>query len=135
MKNRHADVDYAIMNALDIAVFVPAGPGALSLVGSRPQWLAALPDGNIQIDEAFPFLTGFLVAAESFGKHGDTGCLRSDIWEQAPFMDDSEGETYAFRAAALTAGNRRLLLIERLEEEYEEYRAALQRFSRQEPRQ
>jgi signal transduction histidine kinase len=116
-----------IMDSLGVAVFEPAGEGEIVLIGRRPTWMATLPDGPIPVEDTFTFLTGFLVAARAFWENAESGCLRSDIWEQSAFSSGDEGESVALRASALLAGNRRLLLIERLEEEYDEYRAALQR--------
>lgn len=115
------DLTEDILSALGIAVFEPAGPGSLVLAGNPPPWgfhIGGLPPGVIEVEDTFPFLSGFLVVAQAFWDNGEPGCLRSDIWEQGELP---------LRATALLAGQRRFLLIERLEEEFEEYRDALQR--------
>ena len=122
------DLTQDILSVLGIAVFEPAGPGSLVLAGPPPAWLRAMQPavsevgvsevGVMGVEDTFPFLSGFLVVARAFWDNGEPGCLRSDIWEQGELP---------LRATALLAGQRRLLLIERLEEEFEEYRDALQR--------
>jgi signal transduction histidine kinase len=114
--------------ALHMAVLRPAGPGCLTLCPPPPHWLTSLLGaeslrGPIFIDDAFPFLSGFLAVAAAFWRNEERDPLLSDIWVQP----DKRGNDVALRATAVTAAGEPYVLIERLEEKYAERRNELQR--------
>jgi len=121
-----SSADFAVFAALGIAVFEPTRPGFLSLSGPAPAWLRGTPGVSVthfSVEDTFPFLSGFLLVAREFWRNEESAPLFSDIWVQP----GAEGNELALRARAILFQGRPLLLIERLEEEYEERRDVLQR--------
>ncbi len=111
--------------ALNIAVFESVRPGCLSPDQSVPAWLRSLclVQEPFPVEETFPFLSGFLQVATAWWDNREQGPLLSDIWVQA----DQSGNDLALRATAVLSDDRRWLLIEKLDEKYDERKRVLQR--------
>ena len=98
----------AVLDALGYALFLPDENGALRLSGQRPDWLARLCPGDVLAADASPFLENFLIDARECWRAGGRA-------ESGPWV---EHEGLQLQAAALTAGGRACLLIERLGEAF-----------------
>ena len=104
--------------ALNIAVFESVGRGRLRLDKTPPVWLISLCVAGepFPVEETFPFLAGFLQVANAWWDNREQGPLLSDIWVQ----DDQSGNDLALRATAVLSEDKRWLLIEKLDEKYDE---------------
>ena len=106
-----------LLAALGFAVFERVRSGSFQLLGPPPDWL---PDGSLA--EAFPFLEVFLPDAEEFwDSPGNQSVLRSDLWTQR----GAGGMAFHFRADAI-AGERKFLLVERMERRFEQAQRLVQ---------
>jgi signal transduction histidine kinase/CheY-like chemotaxis protein/HPt (histidine-containing phosphotransfer) domain-containing protein len=105
-----------LLAKLGYAVFERSTNG-FELLSSAPEWLPAGP-----ISEAFPFLDVFLPDAEEFWAD-PRGCstLPSDFWTQP----GADGGNLHFSATAI-AGERKLLLIERVGNRFEQTQQLMQ---------
>jgi signal transduction histidine kinase/DNA-binding NarL/FixJ family response regulator len=105
-----------VLATLGYAVFERSANG-FELLSSAPEWLPAGP-----ISEAFPFLDVFLPDAEEFWAD-PRGCstLPSDFWTQP----GADGKNLHFSATAI-AGERKLLLIERVGNRFEQTQQLMQ---------
>jgi signal transduction histidine kinase len=119
----------AVLEALGFAVFVRDKSGALRLSGTPPDWLRSIwPEVNasaasLPIDQASPFLENFLIDAGECWSAGGEKRVRSGPWvEQA-----ADGTELSLEATALTAGDRAILLLERLGEIFEAKKSMLQK--------
>ena len=107
---------FELLGALDYAVFEGIDRGRFVWLGGSSDWVPGGP-----LTEAFPFLEVFLPDAEEFWSNpGENSRIRSDFWTQI----SADGEEVHFRAVAM-AGERRLLLIERIGQRFEQARASL----------
>ncbi len=106
-----------ILAALGYAVFERIGEGSFQLVGPPKDWLPTGP-----LTDALPFLEVFLLDAEEFWESpGNRFVLRSDLWTQRGSGD----EDLHFCAAAV-AGERRFLLVERIERRFQQAQKLVQ---------
>jgi len=105
-----------LLATLGYAVFERSTNG-FELLSLAPEWLPAGP-----ISEAFPFLDVFLPDAEEFWAD-PRGCstLPSDFWTQP----GADGKNLHFSATAI-AGERKLLLIERVGNRFEQTQQLMQ---------
>jgi signal transduction histidine kinase/DNA-binding NarL/FixJ family response regulator len=105
-----------LLATLGYAVFERSTSG-FELLSLAPEWLPAAP-----ISEAFPFLDVFLPDAEEFWAD-PRGCstLPSDFWTQP----GADGKNLHFSATAI-AGERKLLLIERVGNRFEQTQQLMQ---------
>jgi hypothetical protein len=79
--------------------------------------------GCFNATAAFPFLEHFLPNAERHWESGASGELRSGIWTES----GSDGTELHLDATACRVGGERLLLIRRVETEFDQLQRALQR--------
>jgi hypothetical protein len=119
-----------ILTALNILVLEKIDAGLFKIIGNIPDWLNQfscknLASGmNISIPhEEFSFLNNFLVDAEKFWTNNNTKKLSSGLWTEI----DATGQEYQFKAHAIWVDNRKLLLIEALEDSYQEQQYILQK--------
>jgi len=108
--------------ALNILVMQRVDVGSFKISGILPDWFKRsyshlqasqtifIPDKN------FPFLDNFLIDAEEFWQHPQQKPLKSGIWIE----NDAQGNELRFEASALNVNNQNILLIELLDEDYEE---------------
>ena len=119
----------SVLEALGYALFVCEENGALRLRGRSPEWLRELwpslknTDAVLPIEEASPFFENFLIDAEECWREGGAKRVESGPWiEQRDGREDAQLD-----ATALTAGEQRLLLLERLGAAFEAKKEVLQR--------
>lgn len=114
--------------ALQTAVFERAASGAFRMLARPPQWLAQFalnpkePE-HIRPQDYFPFLDNFLLDAEDFWGKQLEGVLRSGPWVQQR-GDDQE---IPLEAMAVRLADRKILLVQQLEQNYLERRDLLQK--------
>ncbi len=116
--------------ALNILVLERLHFGCFKLTGTPPDWLQpfcrqpVISGMKIFIpQDEFPFLENFLIDAEELWTKKDKKQLKSGIWHQL----DLSGKEYHFEATAICVNNSKLLLIELLDEEYEEKKNIIQK--------
>lgn len=116
-----AALDIAVMERMSAGFFLPARPA--------PDWcrrlypeIAAEQDG-LRPGDRFPFLKHFLVDAEHFWRTHSVGQLKSGPWREF----DTLGHEYYLEAIAVCLDERKLLLLDCPEMEYEEKQAIIQR--------
>ena len=103
-----------VLRMLDMCVLEspPKSDQPLRLVTPAPDWLASLL-GSFHASEipwsAMPFVDHFLTQAQEAWHEGPEGSTTSE-----PFVAPGYNEEVLLRATALTAGRRRLLILERL---------------------
>ncbi|GEM_PF-1056531 len=103
-----------LLEALDIAGLLWTGQERFRLLGKAPGWLIRLWPGiaeqpaDLIPAEAFPFLANFLLDARQFWEGGSGGRLESGVWSET----DPLGREYLLEAAAVRAGEARVLVIE-----------------------
>ncbi|MFQ4145193.1 sensor histidine kinase [Chlorogloeopsis sp. ULAP02] len=115
---------------LNILVLEQIHPGRFKLTGTPPEWLQQFcrrpvhPEMEVLIpQEDFPFLENFLIDAEEVWVKNNNKKLKSGIWHQ----QDLFNQEYHFEATALSVTNQKILLIELLDEEYEEKQNLIQK--------
>lgn len=115
--------------ALNILVLERINVGSFKITGTIPNWLnrfcaRRVKSGMIILipQEDFPFLENFLIDAEEFWQTKNDKSLKSGLWQEL----DVSGNEYNFEASALYVNQNKLLLIEWLDEAYEEKRHFLQ---------
>lgn len=116
------------LQALGFALFEHDNSGVLRLANAAPKWLQELwpdlgPAGTEFPIEVSPFLANFLVDA--------TECWRANLDRQVrsgPWVEfDPKGVEYRLDATAIRASGCSMLLLERLGDDFEAFRAVLQR--------
>ncbi|MBF2005841.1 MAG: sensor histidine kinase [Chlorogloeopsis fritschii C42_A2020_084] len=115
---------------LNILVLKRMHLGRFKLTGTPPNWLQQFcrrpvqPEMEVLIpEEDFPFLENFLIDAEEIWARNDNKKLKSGIWDQ----QDLFNQEYHFEATAISVNNQKILLIELLDEEYEEKQNLIQK--------
>ncbi len=118
-----------VLEALGYALFRRADDGALRAAGRLPGWLRELwpaiaqKNPELPIAEASPFFENFLIDAEECWNADGEKSAKSGPWiEQQP-----DGTQVELEATALTVGNEKLLLLERLGAEFAQRKDVLQR--------
>ena len=104
-----------LMAALDLVVIERLPNGYLTVHGRVPAWFdSVVPgvtrSGPVPFEQAGPFLHNFLEEAGRFWWDNTAGRLKSGPCAAT----DRLGQEFHFEATALTMGQRRLLLVERL---------------------
>ncbi|MEH1968343.1 sensor histidine kinase [Nostoc sp.] len=119
-----------ILTALDILALEQINPGLFKIIGNVPDRLnqffrEKITSGmNISIpQEEFSFLKNFLIDAEEFWRNNNGKKLSSGLWTEI----DATGQEYQFEAYAISLDNRKILLIEALEDSYQEQQYLLQK--------
>ena len=98
--------------------------GQLRVIGTAPDWLGLIvtPTADGHQAEALGYLEAFIRLAEPFWDAQRTGRLRSGPWSEV--HPDAE---QAFEASAICFNQRRILIVERLGDEFNERQTILQR--------
>ena len=111
-----------LLSALEIVALERAGKGVFTLLNESPSWFLALcPDAvamgdTLKVGERFAFLEDFLIDAEEHWRKRSSGRYRSGAW----VATDQGGNDYQLEAIAVSAGERKYLLIEPLRMSYQE---------------
>ncbi len=98
---------------LDMAVMERSDDGSFQLIGEIPECLRLFfpenPCGQkgFRPQEEFPFLENFLFDAEDWWSESRPGKLKSGQWSET----DHQGNECEFEAAAISLGNRKILVI------------------------
>ena len=119
-----------LLAALDCAVFERTADDSFQFWGEGPAWLRCLmpPGESSVLTDTFPFLEVFLPDAEGFWANPEgRSPLRSDLWSQS----GAEGQELHLRATAVVlkqsgATERKLLLVEYAEQQFQQARASVQ---------
>ena len=118
-----------LLSRQQVLILVRKDAGDFRPTGLMPAWIAAMMSDPVLMDAPlkpaaiFPFLDHFLPDAERFWSAEGEGELRSGIWTENA-RDRSE---LHLEATACAAGGERLLLIRRIETEFDQLHRALQR--------
>ena len=109
-----------------VLILVRDAADAFHPAGQMPPWFASLGSGENAVMKpasVFPFLEHFLPDAEPFWESSGTGELRSGIWTES-----ARDETAIhLEATACVVGDESLLLVRRIETEFDQLHRALQR--------
>jgi PAS domain S-box-containing protein len=118
-----------LLAALDLVLMARLEDGVFRVIGTVPDWLrsfyphtAAKPEG-FRPGEKLLVLENFLVDAEHFWRTQGTQRLKSGPWSEST----PAGEEIYLEASAVRVGERKLILIERLDGLYEEKHALIQK--------
>jgi signal transduction histidine kinase/CheY-like chemotaxis protein len=104
------------------ALFESRAGGSFAVIGSLPEWCAALWSAgtrrakSIRLGERSPFLENFLVDAAEFWRAKTSGTLHSGNWIER----GSDGKQVPLEAAALRLGRKQILVVRTLEENFAE---------------
>lgn len=116
--------------ALNILVLERLNIGSFKITGTVPNWLRHFchprVTSGIEVfipEEQFPFLENFLIDAEELWQNNSTTKLSSGFWTD----HDLAGNEYHFEASAICLKNRKFLLIELLEDTYQEKQHIIQK--------
>jgi hypothetical protein len=116
--------------ALNILLFERLNVGYFRVIGTVPSWLHNFCRRQLTLgmevlipEEEFPFLENFLIDAEEYWQENIEKPLKSGIWTDL----DRSGSEYHFEASAMSLNNRNLLLIELLNDTYEEKQSLIQK--------
>ncbi|MBD2614914.1 HAMP domain-containing histidine kinase [Nostoc punctiforme FACHB-252] len=119
-----------VLAALKILTLEYINPGLFKIIGNIPDWLnqfyhQKLTSGmNISVlEEKFCFLKNFLIDAEEFWLNDSSKKISSGLWTEV----DTNGQEYQFEAYALFVNHKRILLIELLEETYQDKQYLIQK--------
>ncbi|MCF2147302.1 HAMP domain-containing histidine kinase [Desmonostoc muscorum LEGE 12446] len=119
-----------VLGALNILTLEYINAGLFKIIGNTPDWLnqvchkKLISGMNISIpQEKFCFLKNFLIDAEEFWMNNSGKKLSSGLWTEI----DRTGQEYQFEAYAIFVNNRKILLIELLEETYEDKQYLIQK--------
>ena len=118
-----------LLNALDIVVLEQNADGSFEFIGTVPEWFVALNPEVTQSKVGFwpggksDFISNFLIDAANFWATKDSGQLQSGPWIE----HDSLGNAFELEATAVIAGQKRLLLLEKVGEAFQEKQAIIQK--------
>ena len=118
----------ATLEALGYALFVSEGD-TLRLASKPPGWLRGIwpqvktAGAKLPVADASPFLENFLIDAAECWEIGGDRRARSGPWVE----EDSSGDQLQIEAVALTVKGQKVLLIERLGEDFDSRKAVLQK--------
>jgi len=116
-----------LMAALDRGVFRQNTDGTFAALDRLPGWCVDFLDGDppeaTKLEERFLFLDTFLAEAEEHWDRGEASVLRSGPWTEA----DPEGVERRLEACAVLHRDERILILERLGEEFDELQSTLQK--------
>lgn len=116
--------------ALNILVLERLDVGLYKITGTVPNWLNRFCRPRVKSGmevliplETFPFLENFLVDAEEFWRNNNQTKLSSGLWTD----QDLTGKDYHFEASAICLNDHKLLLIQSLEDYYQEKQQIIQK--------
>ncbi|WP_099070233.1 sensor histidine kinase [Nostoc linckia] len=126
----NTSITNGVLAALKILTLEYINPGLFKIIGNIPDWLnqfyhQKLTSGmNISVpEEKFCFLKNFLIDAEEFWLNDSSKKISSGLWTEV----DTNGQEYQFEAYALFVNHKRILLIELLEETYQDKQYLIQK--------
>ncbi|ODH01551.1 ATPase [Nostoc sp. KVJ20] len=128
----NTSITHDMLTALDILALEQINEGLFKIIGNLPDWYnkfscKELASGiNISIPQGeFSFLKNFLIDAEEFwiNNNNNVKKLSSGLWTEI----DATGQEYHLKAYAIFVDNRKVLLIEALEDSYKEQQYILQK--------
>src|SRR5215211_531482 len=118
-----------ICTALEVAAFERIADGLFRLFNVPPAWFLSLypecsasPE-SLDLAKRFPFIEYFLQEAEPFWAKSTLGRLHSGPWAE----EDLANQLIQLEAFAICAGDKEILLIERLRLDYEEVQTLAQK--------
>lgn len=104
-----------VFSALDLVVLERLAPAHFNPVAKPPPWCGTFLRSDGRVGEDSPFLSNFMISAETFWARDSVGRTGSGLWTEV----GSDGAEQHFEAFACCAGQRKLLIINRLlETEY-----------------
>jgi len=117
-----------LLAAMDLAVLQEQPEGTFRAIVPPPDWflkLCSIGSGGqpFRVEETFLFLESFLTEARRIWQREGSGRIQSQPWTEL----DSLGGELALQATAFLHADGRILLIERLTNEFEEKRWLLQK--------
>ncbi len=119
-----------VLAALNFLSLEYMNRGLFKIIGNTPQWLNQFCDRkltsgmNVSIpQEKFCFLKNFLIDAEEFWMNNSSKKLSSGLWTEI----DTTGQEYQFEAYAIFLNQRKILLIELLEDAYQDKQYLIQK--------
>jgi signal transduction histidine kinase len=126
MSNVTADL-FAVLKVL---VLERVNIGCFKITGTMPNWLTQFCRRRVASgmkvlipDEELPFLENFLIDAEEFWQQNSGTQLKSGLWVNA----DLTGNEYYFEASAVNVDGKKILLVELLDEDFNEKIAIIQK--------
>lgn len=130
MQDDNTNILPDVMVALDTVVLEYQNEGCAIALGSLPPWYlmfanmlgAEDPKASLPIAQGFPYLEFFLTDAEPYWDAGGGEPLSSGIWYETC---QDVGECH-FEARAMLVNGRRILMIEKMGERFEEQRQLIQ---------
>jgi signal transduction histidine kinase len=115
---------------LNILVLERINIGSFRITGIVPNWLGGFCRRRITSgmevlipQEEFPFVENFLIDAEEFWGRNEEKPLKSGLWTDS----DLSGEEYHFEASAVCLNDKKILLIEWLDDDYHEKQYIIQK--------
>ena len=118
-----------IFAALDILVLERLDVGKFQITGNLPKWVrrfcrtALKPEMEVLIPhQEFPFVENFVIDAEEYWQTNAEKPLKSGIWSDL----DLSGKEFHFEASALFANQKKILIIELLQDTYVEKQSLIQ---------
>ncbi|WP_414756072.1 sensor histidine kinase [Anabaena sp. CCY 9910] len=117
----NANITENLFAALNIVVLERINAGLFKIISNLPSWFREFCQHKYSLgmeisilQEEFYFLQNFLFDAEEFWSNSNCKNLTSGIWIQI----DPQGKEYQFEARATFVEDKKILLIEVLEESY-----------------
>jgi signal transduction histidine kinase len=121
-KDLFAALNILVLERLDVSLY--------KITGTVPHWLSRFCRPRLKSGmevliptETFPFLENFLIDAEEFWRSNTKTKLSSGLWTDK----DLTGKDYHFEASAICLSDRKILLIQSLEDYYQEKQYIIQR--------
>ena len=118
-----------LLAALDMAAFERIEPMVFRAFGTPPAWSGSFLQTTSGKTHTFrckgtsPYLETFLSEAEQHWAASRGGRLESEVWTE----DSTSGDHLCLRASAVTLGEKKFLVIERVEAEFREKQKMLQK--------
>lgn len=124
------NITESLFAALNIVVLERLNTGLFKIVSDLPDWFSKFCRKTFSLgmeisipQEEFSFLENFLFDAEEFWMNSEHNRLKSGIWIQI----DSQGKEYQFEAYAILMADKKILLIEVLEDSYQDKQYIIQK--------
>jgi signal transduction histidine kinase len=115
---------------LNILILERLNIGSFRITGTVPNWLRGFCRRTVTSgmevlipQEEFPFVENFLIDAEEFWARNQEKPLKSGLWTDFDFS----GQEYHFEASAVCLNEKKILLIEWLQEDYIEKQDIIQK--------
>jgi signal transduction histidine kinase len=115
---------------LNILILERLNIGSFRITGTVPNWLRGFCRRTVTSgmevlipQEEFPFVENFLIDAEEFWARNEEKPLKSGLWTDFDFS----GQEYHFEASAVCLNEKKILLIEWLQDDYIEKQDIIQK--------